>query len=145
MWKQLLTANTDSGAQYEDAQKALTWLKTHKWRDSGNILLKSHVAQHRRKHAAIHTYSRSCAHVNVLNEHEQCYHLLASIIAKDSYFVAQLWAVQKEFEQGDDPANFEAIGAALMRHDPVAKKSGGKDGLTTHFDISSTSVNADYP
>ena len=47
-WKQLLTANTDSGAQYEDAQKVLTWLKTHKWKDTGNILLKSHVAQHRR-------------------------------------------------------------------------------------------------
>ena len=140
-WKQLLTANTDSGAQYEDAQRVLTWLKTHKWKDTGNILLKSHVAQHRRKHQEIATYSKSSSNVAVLKDYEKCFHLFASLVTKEPSFVAQHQALQKAFEQGRQNPNFEVIAAELMRHDPVAKKGVGKDGLKTHFDISSASAN----
>lgn len=143
-WKQLITINTDSGVQYKNAQMALTWLKSTKWKDAGSIALKLHVGQHRQKHNEIPQLSKGNINVAVLDEYEKCYHLLHSLVTKEASFVATHQRVQKDFKQKQVKADFELIAAELIRHNPVAKKSTSKDGLHAHFAILSTSADEDY-
>ena len=133
------SSNTDSSAQFDDAQEAKATLQSRKWKDNGTIPLQSHVALHRSQHKEIKLRAKGSEQVVIMNEYERCYIFLKSIVASDKNFILHVTTATHDLEEAKNDADFETMVLSLIRRDPVASKIT-TSATGTKFDISSTSI-----
>ena len=133
-WLAIVTANTNSGSQYDDAQKELNLCCTIEWSNQGNILLSTHVNSHRLRHNQILCLSVTNSDIKPPEEYEKCHLLLGSLKYSTAKMSATAQRVKVELENHTCD-KFDEVAAELIRDDPVKDKSTKKG---VDFNLSST-------
>ena len=118
-------------------------LHNRKWKGQSNFPLEKFISQHRNAYVSMVQCSSHVA-FQLPNEHTRVGYLLDAIDTKDHQLSAAIANIQIDDSPNGKRNDFEATAAALLPHDPVAKKRTTKReydsniGATT-ADISATS------